>query len=147
MSASLQSLMRDQLAASDAGTPMLTQLFAFVIIGGAAAVAYVGLSTAAVSVIDALPAWLVSSLCYAAFILPVYLLHRRYSFQSGVAHARALPRYVVVQVTSLGLATLFSFIAYGVVGLPTLTSAIVVTVLTSGINFLVSRRWAFAESA
>ena len=147
MSASLQSLMRDQLAASDAGTPMLAQLFAFVIIGGAAAVAYVGLSTAAVSVIDALPAWLVSSLCYAAFILPVYLLHRRYSFQSGVAHARALPRYVVVQVTSLGLATLFSFIAYGVVGLPTLTSAIVVTVLTSGINFLVSRRWAFAESA
>jgi putative flippase GtrA len=147
MSASLQSLMRDQLAADDTGTPMLAQLFAFVVIGGAAAFAFIGLSSAAVSVIHTVPAWLVSSLCYAAFIVPVYLLHRRYSFRSSVSHGRALPRYVAVQLTSLGLATLFSFVAYGVIGLPTLTAAIVVTVLTSGINFLVSRHWAFAEGA
>ena len=44
----------------------------------------------------------------------------------------------------LGLATLFSFVAYGIVGLPTLSAAIVVTILTSGINFLILRRWAFA---
>ena len=145
MSASLQSLMRDQLAADDAGTPMLAQLLAFVVIGGAAAFAYIGLSSAAVTAIRTLPAWLVSSLCYAAFIVPVYLLHRRFSFSSTAEHGRALPRYVAVQLTSLGLATLFSFVAYGVLGLPTMTSAIVVTVLTSGINFLVSRHWAFAE--
>ena len=145
MSASLQSLMRDQLAAEDAGPPMLAQLFAFVVIGGAAAVAYIGASAAAVATFDSLPAWLVSSLCYAGFIVPVYLLHRRFSFRSNAAHGRALPRYVAVQLTSLGLATLFSYVAYGVIGLPTLTAAIVVTVLTSGLNFLVSRHWAFAE--
>jgi hypothetical protein len=81
MSASLQSLMRDQLTAEDAGAPMLVQLFAFVLIGGAAALAFVGVSSAAVVTFDTLPAWLVSSLCYAAFIVPVYLLQRRYSFQ------------------------------------------------------------------
>ena len=144
MSASLQSLMRDQLAGDDAGAPVLAQLFAFVLIGGAAAVAFIGVSAAAVAAFDAMPAWLVSSLCYAGFIVPVYLLHRRYSFRSDAAHGRALPRYVAVQLCSLGLAALFSYVAYGVVGLPTLTAAILVTVLTSGVNFLVLRRWAFA---
>jgi putative flippase GtrA len=145
MSASLQSLMRDQLV-EDRTAPVLVQLFAFLVIGGAAAVAFVGVSSAAIALFDTLPAWLVSSLCYAAFIVPVYLLHRRYSFQSGVEHARALPRYVAVQLCGLALATVFSFVAYGVVGLPTLTAAIVVIALTSGINFLVLRRWAFGSA-
>ena len=146
MSASLQSLMRDQLTADDTGTPVLVQLFAFLVIGGSAAFSFVGLSAAAVAAFDALPAWLVSSICYAGFVVPVYLLHRRYSFQSDATHQRALPRYILVQLCSLGLATLFSFVAYGVIGLPTLVAALMVIVLTSGINFLVLRRWAFAES-
>ena len=147
MSASLQSLMRDQLAAGNAGTPVFAQFFAFLLIGGGAAFAFVGLSAAAVAAFDALPAWLVSSLCYAVFIVPVYLLHRRFSFRSAVAHSRALPRYIAVQLTSVGLAALFSFVAYGVIGLPTLAAAIFVAALTSGVNFLVLRRWAFAEGS
>ena len=133
MSASLQSLMREGRAPADAGTPMLAQLVAFVVIGGAAALSFVGVSSAAVALFRTVPAWLVSSLCYAAFIVPVYLMHRRYSFQSAAAHSRALPRYVLVQLCGLGL--------------PTLAAALVVIVLTSGVNFLVLRRWAFAEAA
>jgi putative flippase GtrA len=144
MSASLQSLMRGRLTSGETAAPVLSQLFAFLIIGGGAALAFIGISAAAVATFTAQPAWLVSSLCYAGFIGPVYLLHRRYSFQSEAAHSRALPRYIAVQLCSLGLATLFSFVAYGVAGLPTLSAAIVVTVLTSGISFLVLRRWAFA---
>lgn len=147
MSASLQSLMRDHTAADDAGTPVLVQLFAFAVIGGAAAFSFVGLSAAAVAAFDTIPAWIVSSICYAGFIVPVYLLHRRYSFRSDASHSRALPRYVAVQLCGLGLATLFSFVAYGMVGLPTLAAAILVIVLTGGVNFLVLRRWAFAEGA
>lgn len=146
MSASLQSLMRDQLADEHVRAPMLVQLFGFLIIGGAAALSFVGVSSAAIAVFDTAPAWLVSSLCYAGFIVPVYLLHRRYSFQSDVEHARALPRYVAVQLCGLALATLFSFLAYGVVGLPTLAAAMLVIALTSGINFLVLRRWAFGTA-
>ena len=145
MSASLQSLMRDQSSPANTASPVLIQLFAFAVIGGAAALSFVGVSTAAVALFKSVPAWLVSSLCYAAFIVPVYLMHRRYSFQSAAAHSRALPRYVLVQLCGLGLATLFSWVAYGVIGLPTLVAAFVVIVLTSGINFLVLRRWAFAD--
>ena len=147
MSASLQSLMREQMTPAGSGTPVLVQLFAFMVIGGAAALGFVGVSTAAVAAFDAIPAWLVSSLCYAGFIVPVYLLHRRFSFQSAAAHSRALPRYVLVQLCGLALATAFSYLAYGVVGLPTLAAALVVIVLTAGINFLVLRRWAFADAA
>ena len=145
MSASLQSLMRDQSSPANTASPVLIQLFAFAIIGGAAALSFVGVSTAAVALFKSVPAWLVSSLCYAAFIVPVYLMHRRYSFQSSAAHSRALPRYVLVQLCGLGVATLFSWVAYGVIGLPTLVAAFVVIVLTSGINFLVLRRWAFTD--
>ena len=145
MSASLQSLMRDQSSPANTASPVLIQLFAFAVIGGAAALSFVGVSTAAVALFKSVPAWLVSSLCYAAFIVPVYLMHRRYSFQSAAAHSRALPRYVLVQLCGLGLATLFSWVAYGVIGLPTLVAAFVVIVLTSGINFLVLRRWAFTD--
>ena len=145
MSASLQSLMRDQSSPANTASPVLIQLFAFAVIGGAAALSFVGVSTAAVALFKSVPAWLVSSLCYAAFIVPIYLMHRRYSFQSAAAHSRALPRYVLVQLCGLGLATLFSWVAYGVIGLPTLVAAFVVIVLTSGINFLVLRRWAFAD--
>lgn len=145
MSASLQSLMRDETSPANTASPVLVQLFAFAIIGGAAALSFVGVSSAAVALFKSVPAWLVSSLCYAAFIVPVYLMHRRYSFQSAAAHSRALPRYVLVQLCGLVLATVFSYVAYGVVGLPTLLAALVVIVLTSGINFLVLRRWAFAD--
>jgi putative flippase GtrA len=146
MSASLESLMREPAPADD-GAPVLVQLFAFMVIGGAAALSFVGISSAAVVLLKPVPAWIVSSLCYTAFIVPVYLMHRRFSFRSGAAHSRALPRYVLVQLCGLGLATLFSYIAYGVVGLPTLAAALVVIVLTSGVNFLVLRRWAFADGA
>lgn len=145
MSASLQSLMRDQLAGETAA-PVFVQLFAFLVIGGSAAVSFVGVSSAAVALFDNAPAWLVSSLCYAAFIVPVYLLHRRYSFQSSADHARALPRYVAVQLAGLALATLFSVVAYGVVGLPTVAAATVVIGLTAGLNFFILRRWAFGPA-
>ncbi|MEO7221885.1 MAG: hypothetical protein ABIY37_05380, partial [Devosia sp.] len=98
MSASLKSLMRDQLATGDTAAPVLAQLFAFLVIGGGAAVAFIVLSAAAVANFATQPAWVVSSLCYAGLILPVYLLHRRYSFRSEAAHSQALPRYIAVQL-------------------------------------------------
>lgn len=142
MSHSLESLMREQFASAQQ-TAIGTQLVSFVLVGGGAALAFACVSAAAVTLFAATPSWLVSALCYAGFILPVYLLHRRFSFASDAAHRQALPRYVAVQLCGIGLATLFSWLAYGVIGLPTLIAAGVVIALTSGINFVVLRRWAF----
>lgn len=145
MSVSLESLMRAPVEAEYRPT-VLTQLLSFLVIGGTAALTFVGVSTAAVALFTSLPAWLVSALCYAAFVLPVYLLHRRFSFRSEASHAKALPRYVAVQLGGIALATAFSWVAYGVPGLPTVAAALLVIGLTSGANFVILRLWAFANS-
>jgi putative flippase GtrA len=119
------------------------QLVSFLIIGGTAAAAFIGLSTAAMALPIPAPRWVVSGVCYVLFIVPVYLLHRRFSFNSAAPHKSALPRYVTVQVAALALVTLFSYVAYGIVGLPTPLAATLVIGLTSGVNFMVLRRWAF----
>lgn len=143
MSTSLESLMREP--ATPAGlSPLLAGMLSFVIIGGAAAISFVGVSSAAVALFRSAPNWLVSALCYAAFIVPVYLLHRRFSFRSEAAHGRALPRYILVQVAGLALATGFSYVCYGLIGLPTPVAALLVIGLTSGINFVILRLWAFS---
>ncbi len=143
MSTSLESLMREPSAQSGM-SPLLAGLLSFVIIGGAAAFSFVGVSSAAVALFRGAPNWLVSALCYAAFIVPVYLLHRRFSFRSSAAHGQALPRYILVQLGGLAVATVFSYVCYRVIGLPTPLAALLVIGLTSSINFVVLRLWAFS---
>ena len=58
---------------------------------------FVLLSSAALALPTGLPGWVVSAICYALFIVPVYLLHRRFSFSSSAPHKQALPRYVAVR--------------------------------------------------
>ena len=135
--------MRETIADSRPSS-ILPQLLSFLIIGGTAAIAFVGLSAAAVAAPSGLPRWLVSALCYAVFIVPVYLLHRRFSFRSDAPHGKALPRYVLVQISGLALATTFSWLCYSVFGLPTAPAALLVIGLTSGMNFVVLRLWAFS---
>jgi putative flippase GtrA len=142
MSASLQSLMMSQIGDAPRGA-LVRDLLAFVLIGTGAALSFVALSMLAVALLPMVPAWLVSALCYAGFVLPVYLLHRRFSFRSNAAHIRALPRYVIVQFGGIALATLFSWLAYGFVGLPTMVAALTVIGVTSALNFAVLRLWAF----
>ena len=145
MSVSLESLMRETVS-EGRPSPVLAGLLSFLIIGASAAIAFVALSAVAVSMPIGLPKWLVSAACYAAFIVPVYLLHRRFSFRSAAPHGQALPRYVVVQLAGLALATGFSWLAYGLVGLPTPVAALLVIGLTSGVNFVILRLWAFSIS-
>lgn len=144
MSASLQSLMMSQIGDAPRGA-LVRDLLSFLLIGAGAALSFVALSMLAVGLLPMLPSWLVSALCYAGFVLPVYLLHRRFSFRSSTAHARALPRYAVVQLCGIGVAAMFSWLAYGIVGLPTIVAALTVIGVTSALNFAVLRLWAFAS--
>ncbi len=143
MSVSLESLMREPPAERGL-SPVLAGLLSFVIIGGTAAVAFVGVSSAAIATVREVPSWLVSASCYAGFIVPVYLLHRRFSFRSEAAHGRALPRYILVQLSGLVLAAAFSWLCYGLIGLPTPVAAMLVIGLTSALNFVILRLWAFS---
>jgi putative flippase GtrA len=144
MSAALQSLMRTADYESGSTSP-LAGLMRFVGIGALGALAFVVLSSIIIGMRTGFENWMVNTACYAALIGPVYLLHRRFSFQSNAAHRRALPRYLTVQGMALLLAALFSYVAHGVFMLPTLAASLVVIALTASINFVILRTWAFAR--
>jgi putative flippase GtrA len=145
MSAALQSLMRD-VPPVRARTPLFSGLIAFIVIGAAGAAAFVVLSTAMIWLDTGVADWIVNAACYASLIVPVYALHRRYSFDSDAPHGQALPRYMAVQGMALLLAALFSFVVHGVLAVPTVFASMLVIALTSGVNFMVLRSWAFARS-
>ena len=145
MSVSLESLMRDTIV--DAPRPSFAvELVSFILVGGIAAGCFVLLSMAMIGLGTGLPAWIVSSGCYGLMIVPVYLAHRRFSFRSDTPHSVALPRYVMVQLSALGLAALFSFVFYSLLGFDTAMAALLVAGLTAGVNFVVLRVWAFARN-
>ncbi|WP_240230235.1 GtrA family protein [Devosia lacusdianchii] len=145
MSASLESLMMSDVRRPASQAPLLGGLLAFIVVGAGGAAAFVLLSTIMISLQTGFAAWQVNAACYAATILPVYLLHRRFSFGSDASHWQALPRYVAVQGMALVLAALFSYVVHGFLSLPTLFASMLVIVLTSGVNFMVLRSWAFAR--
>lgn len=124
----------------------LRQLFWFGLVGGSGAVAFVLLSTLAVEARTGLPDWLVSALCYAALIVPVYLAHRRFSFRTGASHVQALPRYVAVQAMAVLLAAAISWGVYAIPGLPTVLAAVLVSGLTAAFTFVLLKLWAFAAA-
>jgi putative flippase GtrA len=142
MSVALESLVPDPLAGQGERSA-LEELIAFVLVGGSGAVAFVLLSTFVVGAPWGPPKWIGSVFCYAVLIPPVYLAHRRFTFRSDAPHRHALPRYAGVQVGSLMLASLFSDVVYGVIGLPTLPASMIVTGLTSAVSFVVLKLWAF----
>ena len=143
MSISLESLIREPIV-DDREISVGTQLLSFIIVGALGALGFVALSSLTIGLQFGAPSWIVSAGCYALMIMPVYLAHRRFSFQSEAPHRHALPRYVGVQLCGITLASLFSFFCYGVLGMPTLFASLLVIGLTSGVNFVVLRLWAFA---
>jgi putative flippase GtrA len=146
MSAALVSLTRDVPPPSRPLGAMLGEMMMFVCIGGAGALSFVVLSSVVIWMNTGLEAWVTNTACYAALILPVYGLQRRFSFRSSAGHRQALPRYMAVQGSALLLAALFSSLIHGVLAVPTVFASLLVIALTSGVNFVVLRNWAFASS-
>lgn len=125
-------------------SPVAVQLLVFILVGAAGALGFVLLSTMLIGLRTGAPDWIVSAASYSAMIFPVYLAHRQLSFRTTAPHRSALPRYAAVQLAAVGLAALFSYVFHGVLAVPALPAAVLVVALTSGVNFLVLRAWAFA---
>jgi putative flippase GtrA len=143
VSVSLESLMRGADPALERPSAVAS-LAGFVIVGATATLSFIGLSTLMIGLRTGVPDWLMSAFCYAVLIVPAYLVHRRVSFRSSAPHGHALPRYVMVQICSLLLSALFSYVVYGSLHIATPLAAAIVVCLTAGVNFVVLRLWAFA---
>jgi putative flippase GtrA len=144
MSVALESLMREPPALQPSNQAGGGGVVSFLLIGGGAAASFVVLSSLLVALLPMVEAWIISAACYGTYIVPVYLLHRRFTFVSDVGHRQALPRYAAVQGMALLLATLFGYVFHRTMGLPSLPAAMLVVALTSGVNYLVLKGWAFA---
>nr|WP_314258162.1 GtrA family protein [uncultured Devosia sp.] len=144
MSAALNSLMRD-VPVDGPDRSLFAGLAAFLLVGGSGAAAFVVLTSLGIWLLAGVEAWQINAVCYAMIIPPVYLMHRRYSFESDASHWQALPRYLAVQAMALVLAAVFSYVIHGM-AVPTVFASILVIGLTSGVNFMVLRSWAFAQS-
>jgi putative flippase GtrA len=132
------------LAARAAQYSDFRDFFAFLLVGGSGAVAFIVLSSLMIELRTGAPDWLVSAFCWAALIVPVYLGHRSISFRSDAPHGQALPRYVLVQVVGVSLVAAFSYLAHHVLGLPSIAGATIVAVLVAGTNFAILKLWTFA---
>jgi putative flippase GtrA len=120
-------------------------LVSFICVGGGAAIAFVVLSATLVTLAPGIAPWLVNGACHVALVLPVYALHRRFSFHSSAPHRQALPRYVAVQALSVGLVALFSMLVYRLLLVEPVIAASLVTALTSGVSFILLKAWVFAR--
>lgn len=143
MGAALESQSREAGEAASRRR-VATELAMFLLVGGGAALALAAVTTAMISLRTGVADWVMGALSYAAFIGPVYLLHRRLSFRSDATHRQAFPRYLAVQLSAIGLVSLFSFVCYDVLGVETAIGSVIVLGLTAGVNFAVLRLWAFA---
>jgi putative flippase GtrA len=74
-----------------------------------------------------------------------YTAQRSWTFGGRHDHARAFPRYVVLQFGCAGLSGLISHLAVHGFGLSPLAMSAVATVLTSAVSYVLSSLWVFAE--
>ena len=121
------------------------RLGAFVVIGAGAAALFAVVASALVTAFPDIAPLQIQLLVFASLLVPAYQLHRRFCFPSEMPHVRAVMRYATVQLGVLCLAGFFSQLANGVVGLPHLTTLLLVFGLTVGVNFSVLRTWAFSS--
>lgn len=88
-------------------------------------------------------AGLAQALAYAAGIAISYAANRGWTFRTAGAHGRAVPRFVAAQLTSLALSTALVQFGVAVLGLAPTVCWVLVTGLTTVLNFMSQRYWIF----
>ena len=117
----------------------------FIIVGVLGALVYFSCSYLFLTYSE-LPAFLASLFAYACSFSFAYLGQKYWAFRSIAPHSVTLFRYAVLQVCCATFAATFTqvFVSYSDLS-PVLLSALA-AVLTSGISYIVSSCWVFADS-
>ena len=143
MSVALERIMAQSMAPNSPGQD--TGTLAFLLIAVAGVMGFVALTTLLVGQVSGFEHWVICSVSYVAVMLPVYILHRRFSYRTRDALREALPRYVAVQAMALLLVGLFGFITFEVISTPGVLAAILVISLAAAVNCVAIKLWASAR--
>ena len=86
------------------------------------------------------------AMSYAIGIALSYGVNRRWTFRSEGAHSRHLPRFVTAHLCALALSSTLMALGVARLGAPASVWWVVVTGVTTVLNFAAQRRWVFAAS-
>lgn len=123
------------------------QILVFVMIGGSAAVITMGLTYVGLNNFPQIPKPMVTACVYALMILPVYYFQHRFSFDGTSKHSDSLPKYIGVQMVSVGMSFVLSYLFLDLLKLPHAIGSIIVVATTSIGSFIALKLWAFRVRA
>lgn len=123
------------------------QIAIFVTIGGTAAFITAILTWLGLNTFRSISKPIVTVCVYAIMIMPVYFLQHRFSFGGKAEHKSALPKYISVQMVSVAMSFVLSWLFLVVLRLPNSIGSFIVVATTSIGSFIALKLWAFASHA
>ncbi len=133
---------REKPGWSLAAAKLISRAGRFALVGGIATAFQYGLLVAMIEVLGMF-AVLASALSFCCSALANYLLNYYLTFQGGVRHRRALPRFALVAALGLVINTLCFSLVLAVA--PYLLAQVVATLVTLVVNFLLHHFWIYRE--
>lgn len=121
----------------------LRQIIIFIIIGGGAAAVTMLLTYLGLNNFPQIPKPMITACVYALMILPVYYLQHRFSFDGKTEHKDSLPKYVGVQMVSVAMSFVLSYLFLDLLKLPHAIGSIITVAATSIGSFIALKLWAF----
>jgi putative flippase GtrA len=122
--------------------PVAWQGLRFAAVGVIATVAHVGTALAVGQALNWAPGY-ANLAGYAVAVWVSYAGHARFTFATGNAHARHLPRFLAVSLSGLLASALVTYVICTVLGGSLALAMIAVVALVPGASFAASRLWAF----
>jgi putative flippase GtrA len=121
------------------------QIIIFILIGGGAALLTMLLTYLGLNRFPKIPKPIITACVYAFMILPVYFLQHKFSFEGKSNHKDSLPKYIGVQMVSVTISFILSYLFLDILNLPHALGAIIVVATTSIGSFVALKLWAFAH--
>lgn len=122
----------------------IKQIAIFIIIGGGAAFVTAVLTWLGLNSFKTIPKPIITMCVYALMILPVYYLQHRFSFGGTSEHKSSLPKYVGVQMVSVAMSFVLSWLFLVLMKLPNSFGSFIIVATTSIGSFIALKLWAFA---
>ena len=92
-------------------------------------------------------AWVAQATAYALCVGTSYAMNSRWTFRSGGAHGRQIPRFLAAHGGSLALSSALVQIGVTTLGIAPTVCWLLVTAVTTVTNFLLQRFWVFPHQA
>jgi putative flippase GtrA len=119
------------------------RFFKFLLAGGLGATCYiVGSSILTFVGVDA---WIASTIVYSCLVPIIYLIQKKFVFESVESHSRSFPRYLTIQLVGIGLSASIPFLLDKLKISQTISFVCVVLLITFT-NYVLQLRWAFTKS-